>query len=208
MTAPGWPAILVHGRVEVRPLRWRDGPAWVELRRRNERWLAPWEGRPERAPEASWAERHSRAVFVAVNRAQRQEARAGRSLPFAVAYDGRLAGQVTVSNVVRGAFDGASVGYWVDERVAGRGVTPTALALVTDHCFRAGGLHRLEAYVRPENTASIRVVDKLGFTEEGLHRRYLFIDGDWRDHRCFSVLREDAREGLLARYLETQQPRA
>jgi ribosomal-protein-alanine N-acetyltransferase len=170
---------------------------------RNEGWLAPWEGRPEQSPPLSWAERHSTAVFAAMHRAGRREARAGRSLPFAVSVDGRLAGQVTVSNVVHGAFDSAAVGYWVDERVAGRGVTPTALALVVDHCFRAVGLHRVEANVRPENAASLRVVRKLGFTEEGLHRRFLHIDGAWRDHLCFSVLREDVPEGVLARFLTT-----
>jgi len=201
VTAPGWPARLQHGPVGVRPMRWRDAPAWVEVRVRNEGWLARWEGRPEQAPSLTWAERHTPAVFAAMHRAGKREARAGRALPFAVTVDGQLAGQVTVSNVVRGAFDSAAVGYWVDERVAGRGVTPTALALVVDHCFRAVGLHRVEANVRPENAASLRVVRKLGFTEEGLHRRFLHIDGAWRDHLCFSVLREDAPQGVLTRYL-------
>ena len=201
MGTPGWPATLKHEQVVVRPLRWRDASAWVEVRVRNERWLAPWEGRPERAPEASWAERHSAAVFAAMLRAGRREARAGRTLPFAVTVEGRLVGQVTVANVVRGAFDSASVGYWVDERVAGRGVVPTALALVVDHCFRSVGLHRVEANVRPENAPSLRVVRKLGFREEGLHRRFLFIDGAWRDHLCFSLLREECRRGVLASWL-------
>jgi [ribosomal protein S5]-alanine N-acetyltransferase len=201
MTAPGWPASLRHADVGVRPLRWRDGPAWIEVRRRNERWLSPWEGRAEQAPPASWAERHTGSVFVAMQRAHRRDARSGRSLPFVVTVDGRLAGQVTVSNVVRGAFDSAAVGYWVDERVAGRGVAPTALALVLDHCFRAVGLHRVEAVVRPENAASLRVVRKLAFTEEGLHRRFLYIDDAWRDHLCFAMLREDVGPGVLAGYL-------
>jgi ribosomal-protein-alanine N-acetyltransferase len=131
----------------------------------------------------------------------RREARAGRSLPFAITCDGDLAGQVTVSTVVRGAFDSAAVGYWVDERVAGQGVAPTALALVLDHCFREVGLHRVEADVRPENEASLRVVRKLGMQEEGLHRRFLFIDGAWRDHLCFALLREDASPGVLSRYV-------
>ena len=183
----------------VRPLRRRDAAAWTEVRVRNEAWLAPWEGRPESALPATWADRHSGGVFHAMLRRGRQDARAGRALPFAVLVDGRLAGQVTVSSVVRGAFDSASVGYWVDERVAGRGVTPTALALVLDHCFRDVGLHRVEASVRPENARSLRVVRKLGFREEGLHRRFLFIDGIWRDHLCFSLLREDAPGSVLRR---------
>lgn len=201
MAAPGWPARLSHGPVGVRPLRLRDASAWGEIRVRNEGWLAPWEGRQPALPVGTWAERHSAAVFATMVRALRREARAGRCLPFAVTYEGRLAGQVTMSGVLRGAFDSGSVGYWVDERVSGQGVTSTALALVVDHCFGPVGLHRVEADVRPENARSLRVVEKLGFREEGLHRRYLYIDGDWRDHRCFAVLREDAPGGVLRRYL-------
>jgi ribosomal-protein-alanine N-acetyltransferase len=204
MSAPGWPAALAHGDVGVRPLRWRDGRAWVEVRRRNESWLAPWEGRAASGPDAPWRQRHTLGVFARMLRTQRREARAGRALPFAVTVDGAFAGQVTVSTVVRGAFDGAHVGYWVDERVAGRGVMPTALALVVDHCFGEVGLHRIEANVRPENEASLRVVRKLGFREEGLHRRLLFIDGDWRDHLSFAVLSEDVPRGGLVRCLSQQ----
>ena len=196
----GWPVSLQDGRVGLRPLRMRDATAWSEVRIRNERWLAPWEGRPESQLPATGGERHSPVVFTAMLRNVRKESRAGRSLPLAVTYDGRLAGQVTASNVVRGAFDSASVGYWVDGALAGRGVLPTALAMLVDHCFGAVGLHRIEANIRPENTASRRVVEKLGFREEALHLRYLFIDGAWRDHLSFAVTREDVPEGMLRRW--------
>lgn len=186
----------------MRPFRARDAHAWSELRIRNERWLAPWEGRNPSLPAASWRDRHSPAVFAAMLRLHRREARAGRVLPFAVHVEGVLAGQVTINSVVRGAFDCGYAGYWVDERVAGRGVLPTALALVLDHCFGPVGLHRVEANVRPENTASRRVVEKLGFRAEGLHARYLFIDEDWRDHLSFALLREDHPRGVLRSYLQ------
>ena len=201
MTAPGWPARLGHDDLEVRPFKGRDAAAWSEVRLRNERWLAPWEGRNPELPWASWRDRHSPSVFGAMLRVHRREARAGRTLPLAVLVDGRLSGQVTVNSIVRGAFHCGYVGYWVDERVAGRGVLPTALALVLDHCFGPVGLHRVEANVRPENAASRRVVEKLGFREEGLHARYLFIDEDWRDHVSYALLRDDAPEGVLRRYL-------
>lgn len=201
MTPPGWPAQLSHGPVGVRPLRLRDAATWVEVRRRNRDWLAPWEGRVPGARDLSWDERHTVPVFVSMVHAARREARAGRTLPFAVTVDGTFAGQVTVSTVVRGAFQSAVVGYWVDGRVAGRGVTPTALALVADHCFGPVGLHRVEADVRPENTASLSVVRKLGFREEGLHQRFLFIDGAWRDHLSFALVREDVPDGVLRRWL-------
>ncbi len=197
MSALGWPVRLAHGTVEVRPLRARDLRAWCEVRTRNERWLAPWEGRPPTQRPTSWRDRNSPAVFSTMLRTQRKEARAGRILPFAVTVAGELRGAITVAGITRGAFDSAHVGYWVDEAVAGRGVTPTALALVLDHCFGPVGLHRVEANVRPENAPSLRVVRKLGFTEEALHRRYLFIDEAWRDHVGFALLAEDVPRGVL-----------
>jgi ribosomal-protein-alanine N-acetyltransferase len=111
----------------------------------------------------------------------RAEAREGRGLPFALFVDGSFGGQVTVGGISRGSLLSAYIGYWIDQRVAGRGIMPTAVALVTDHCFREVGLHRVEINIRPENTASLRVVEKLGFRREGLRERYLHIDGDWRD---------------------------
>ena len=201
MSAPGWPARLAHGQIEVRPLRARDAAAWSEARIRNERWLAPWDGRDHTLPRTPWPERYSAAGFVPMLRHFRKETRAGRMLPFAITVDGRFSGQVTVSSIVRGAFHSGAVGYWVDERVAGRGVLPTALALVLDHCFGPVGLHRVEANVRPENVASLRVVEKLGFREEGLHLRYLFIDEDWRDHRSFALVADDQPDGVLRTYL-------
>jgi ribosomal-protein-alanine N-acetyltransferase len=94
----------------------------------------------------------------------------------------------------------AHIGYWVDEAVAGRGVMPTAVALAVDHSFRHVGLHRIEVCIRPENTPSRRVVEKLGFREEGLRPRYLHIDGAWRDHLVFALTADEIPEGLLTRW--------
>ena len=200
MSAPGWPAALSEGPVGLRPLRLRDAGEWVRVRLDNERWLAPWEGSPAGAPYATWSDRHTSSVFHAMLRAQRREARSGRALPLAITYEGRLAGQLNLNVIVRGAFDSGFVGYWVDGRLAGRGVVPTAIALLVDHAFGPVGLHRVEANVRPENAASRRVVEKLGFRQEGLQRRYLYIDGDWRDHLAYALVREDVPEGLLTRW--------
>ncbi|HVE74515.1 MAG TPA: GNAT family protein [Mycobacteriales bacterium] len=200
---PGWPATLREGPIALRPLRLRDGAAWIETRLRNEDWLAPWEGAAEHQLSMSWPERHTMASYTTLLRLLRRDARGGRALPFALTHSGRLAGQVTVSTVVRGAFSSASVGYWIDGALAGRGLMPTALALVADHCLGPVGLHRVEANIRPENVASRRVVEKLGFREEGLHRRLLFIDGDWRDHVCYALLREDIPEGVVRRWQAT-----
>ena len=73
------------------------------------------------------------------------------------------------------------------------------MALAADHCWFALGLHRIEIAIRPENTASLRVVDKLGFRFEGERPRYLHIDGDWRDHRVFALNAEEVPGGLMAR---------
>ncbi len=76
-------------------------------------------------------------------------------------------------------------------------MTPTAVALVTDHAFLECGLHRVEINIRPENTASLRVVQKLGFRDEGVRERFLHIDGGWRDHRTFALTTEDVPNGIM-----------
>src|SRR6516165_280408 len=106
-------------------------------------------------------------------RTMRREARQGLTVPWVVTYGGLY---------------------------AGRGIIPTALAMAMDHCFFVIGLHRVEATIRPENHASRRVVEKLGFREEGLRRRSLHIDGAWRDHLCYALTVEDAAGGLMARW--------
>ena len=110
-----------------------------------------------------------------------------------------FAGQVTVTNIVGGSARWAQVGYWVDRRYAGQNVIPTAVALVVDYCLLELHLHRIEVAIRPENHASLRVVEKLGFTEVGYAKGYLHIDGDWRDHRLFALTREECGAGLLRR---------
>lgn len=199
-----WPVQLSHGSVLLRPLRLRDGPAWRESRLRNRAWLEPWEGAPPTAASVPWEARHTFPVYTAMLRTHRRLARQGTSMPFGVLLEDRLVGQVTVSSIVRGAFDSATIGYWVDQDVAGRGITPTAVALVVDHCF-AVGLHRLEINIRPENDASLRVVDKLGFRPEGHHARFLYIDGDWRDHVSFALVREDLPGSLLRRFVASRR---
>ncbi len=192
---PGWPARLQHGRVGLRPLRLRDAGRWSSLRLRNEAWLAPWEP----SSPYPWSQRHTRSAYMSMVNALRGQARQGTTLPFAVLYDDVLVGQLTVSNVVRGVLRSAHVGYWIDEAHAGRGVTPTALALAVDHCFGPVGLHRIQADVRPENTASRRVVEKLGFRQEAFYLRYLDIDGAYRDHLGFALTIEDVPGGLVRR---------
>jgi [ribosomal protein S5]-alanine N-acetyltransferase len=149
-----------------------------------------------------WRDRHTPAAYRVMRRTVARRARQGTSLPFAVRVDGRLAGQVTIDNVVRGALRAGYLGYWLDRDAAGRGMASLAVALVCDHAFTEVGLHRLQADIRPENGPSQRLVERLGFQREGLLRRYLDIDGDWRDHYAYSLLAEDLPGTVLARWQE------
>jgi ribosomal-protein-alanine N-acetyltransferase len=149
----------------------------------------------------AWSVRHTPAAYRAMRRSVVRRARAGTSLPFAVRVEGRLAGQVTVDNVVRGALRSGSLGYWMDREATGRGLASLAVALVCDHAFGPAGLHRLQADIRPENGPSRRLVERLGFRQEGLLRRYLDIDGDWRDHLSYALLAEDVPAGVLSLWL-------
>ena len=194
----GWPATLRDGLIGLRPINRKDRDLWVEVRGRNAAWLSPWEATPPR-------DTGTPMTFAAMVRSLRRQARDGTLLPFVVTYDDVLVGQLTVGGITWGSLCSAHVGYWVDRRVAGRGVMPTAVALATDHCFRTVGLHRVEVNIRPENAASLRVVEKLGFREEGTRVSFLHIAGDWRDHRSFALTAQEVPEGLLARWKATRR---
>jgi len=127
-------------------------------------------------------------------------------MPFVIEVQGVVQGQLNVANILYGSVSSAVIGYWVSPEVAGRGVAPTSVALVTDYLMNQVGLHRVEIDVRPENTASLRVVEKLGFRYEGIKQRYIHINGDWRDHYIFALTAEEVPEGILNRYLRKQVP--
>lgn len=189
----GWPVRLRSGHVGLRPVTMRDAARWEQLRRENMRWLGPWEAtRPPDAPVRP-------ASYRSMTRDLLRQAKDGRTLPFVVTYDDRMVGQLTVSGITWGSARWAQVGYWIDRRHAGRGIMPRAVAMVCDHCFRTLRLHRIEIAIRPENTASLRVVEKLGFTFLGRAPRYLHIDGQWRDHLLFALTVEDVPEGVESR---------
>ena len=113
--------------------------------------------------------------------------------------DGTVVGAVALSNVVRGAWQNATLGYRVAASAAGRGVATAAVGLALDRAFGELGLHRVQAAVRPENAASLRVVVKAGLRHEGFAPRYLRIDGAWRDHELFAITAEDRADRRSAR---------
>src|SRR5580700_11224718 len=197
----GWPVTIIEpslldAPVGLRPVRVRDARAWRDSRVRNASWLRPWEPTNPETP----LYRSGLSPYIAMARTMRREARQGQALPWVITYDGKFAGQLTVGSIVWGSARAAQVGYWVGEEWAGRGITPTALAMAVDHCFFTVGLHRVEASIRPENHASRRVVEKLGFREEGVRVRQLHINGAWRDHVCYALTAEEVPQGLMPRW--------
>jgi ribosomal-protein-alanine N-acetyltransferase len=194
----GWPVVLTEGPVRLRALRRSDEAAWMRLRAENAGWLEPWDAT---SPVPVEGRRPTFGQFV---RTLDRQGRQGGSLPFAVEHEGALVGQLTVSGITYGSLYSASIGYWISRHVAGLGITPTAVALATDHCFGGLGLHRVEINIRPENGPSLRVVEKLGFRDEGVRERYLHIQGVWRDHRTFALTAEEVPGGLLARWRATR----
>jgi ribosomal-protein-alanine N-acetyltransferase len=152
----------------IRPLVPDDAEELLALRVANREFLAPFD--PFRDDE-----------FFTL---EAQRARMGEH-SYAILDGAAIAGTISLSNVVRGPFQSANVGYWVDEARNGRGLASRALAAMVDEAFGPVGLHRLEAGTLVDNIASQRVLEKNGFERIGLARRYLHIGGDWRDHVLF-----------------------
>ncbi|GAA3212639.1 GNAT family protein [Microbacterium terregens] len=194
LTAP-----LRHGNVGIRLVRPRDARILQHELLSNRAWLQPWEATSPDGPVSFDMRTGVRRLL--------QQYRDGTGIPFVMEDDGELAGQLNVWGIARGSLASATIGYWVSERFAGRGITTTSVALATDLCFSEMRLHRMEICIRPENVASLRVVEKLGFRYEGLRRRFIHIDGDWRDHYAFALTREDVPEGVLQRWVQGRAPR-
>lgn len=189
---------LVDGSLTLRPIRARDARTLERVLLDNRAWLRRW--------EATYPGGGSVIDTRASIRNLTAHARAGTALPFVIEWEGELVGQLNVSSITHGSLASASIGYWVAKSMAGRGITPTGVALATDYCFRTLRLHRVEICIRPENGPSLRVVEKLGFRYEGLRRRFIHIDGDWRDHYAFALVSEEVPQGVLRRWRDGRAP--
>ncbi|WP_045729650.1 GNAT family N-acetyltransferase [Pseudarthrobacter chlorophenolicus] len=200
---PIWPVTLECGDLVLRPIRYRDRKEWTDVRSRNSQWLAPWEASN---PDPRGGLPDYRQMVRSLN----SQAAQSTALPFLItervagSRSPHIVGQLTVSSILWGSAMMATLGYWVDQARAGHGIAPTAVALVTDHCFQTLGLHRMEINIRPENRPSLRVVEKLGFRDEGYRPRYLHINGEWADHRSFALTSEEVPDGLLPRWLASR----
>jgi len=199
--------------VMLRPVGISDARTWRDMREANEPWFSRWEPtNPDEpaSPGTSVSGPRARLRFSLARRTafwglawmirSRWQSTHGGAIIWAVCYGGQVAGQVRLFSIEWGSGRSAKAGYWIDENFAGLGIIPTALAMVVDHGFSAMGLHRIEASIRPDNKASRRVVEKLGFREEGLRPREVHIDGAWRDHICYAITVEDVPGGMLPRW--------
>ena len=181
--------ILVNGDVKLRVAKMRDSKQLEKLILGNRPWLRPWEATNPEAPNSFDVKGQLRGLL------RQLDDQSG--MPFVIEVQGEVQGQLNVANVMYGSVSSAVLGYWVSPEVAGKGVMPVSVALVTDYLMDQVGLHRVEINVRPENVASLRVIQKLGFRYEGLKQRYIHINGDWRDHYVFALTKEELPTGLL-----------
>ncbi len=151
---------------------------------RNREHLAPWEpSRPENYFTAEWHQADIAGLRAAYT--------AGSSLPLVLTYERAVIGRVTLSGIVRGAFQSASLGYWIDGQHAGRGLMSAAVDAVLAIALDDLHLHRVEAATLLHNAASQRLLRTAGFEQIGVAPRYLRIAGSWQDHRLFQRILEN-----------------
>lgn len=187
VTADTGPAIHGDG-VYLRTPQMSNFPAWAALRERSREFLIPW--------EPTWpADDLTRAAFRRRIRRYLQDIREDAAYPFFIfrAADHALVGGLTLSNVRRGVTQSCSIGYWMGEPFSRKGLMFAAVGAVLPFVFDQLRLHRLEAACLPTNVASIRLLEKAGFTREGFARRYLRINGIWQDHVLYAMLHDDPR---------------
>jgi ribosomal-protein-alanine N-acetyltransferase len=181
------PLILGEG-VYLRTPESGDYADWAALRANSRDFLTPW--------EPTWAQDDlTRAAWRRRLRRYMREIREGLAYPFFIfrEQDGALVGGCTLSGVQRGVQQSCALGYWAGEKYAGQGYVTAAVRALIPYVFEELKLHRLQAACLPENERSRAVLRRCGFTEEGHARGYLRINGMWRDHVVFAILRDDPR---------------
>lgn len=182
---------LGHGEVTLRRLSRFDYSVLNELLTLDRDWLEPWEATTpgiRRALDVKW-----------LIRSLLSQSKDGSGLAFVIEHQRKVVGQLNVANILYGSVSSGTIGYWITKDSAGQGITPTAVALAIDYLFAELGLHRVEIDIRPDNHASLRVVEKLGLRHEGTKLRYIHIDGAWRDHHVFAITQEELSGSMLRR---------
>jgi ribosomal-protein-alanine N-acetyltransferase len=183
-TEPNAPVV---GRgIYLRYAEMRDYLAWAQLRAASREFLEPW--------EPTWpADDLERAAFRRRLRRHRDEINGDEAYPFLIfeSHGEQLVGGLTLGQVRRGVAQTATLGYWMGEAHAGRGYMTQAVRAVLDHAFGTLALRRIEAACLPNNSRSIRLLERVGFRREGIARAYLQINGRWQDHAFYAILDSD-----------------
>jgi ribosomal-protein-alanine N-acetyltransferase len=159
----------------------RDFSAWAKLREESSTFLQPW--------EPTWSEDElSRAAFRERRRRAIADANAATGFVFLIfeRQSNALVGGITLGAIRYGVARSGQIGYWMGEKFAGKGLMQDAVKSLTQFGFETLKLHRLEAACIPSNERSIKVLEKTGFTREGLLKSYLKINGEWQDHLLFA----------------------
>ncbi len=185
----------------MRPLASSDYRAWREVRLRNADWLTVWE--PRRNPSLPDPVT-DRAAFSQRCMHRDRDRTNGVAYQFGLFVDQHVAGEINLNNVIRGAMQSGTIGYWIDQRHAGHGFVAEGVAVLMQFAFEQIGLHRLEVCIVPRNTNSRRVMEKLNIREEGIAQRYLEINGVWEDHVRFAMTVEEwdgRRADIVATWL-------
>ncbi len=183
--------VLKGERVTLRTPVSRDYREWAMLRGESRSFLEPWEPRwaADELGRAAWRHRLSR---------YRKDFSQGVAVSFFICDtpSEKLVGGITLGNIRRGVAQSGHIGYWLGERYIGKGLMVDALDLLSRYAFDTIMLHRVEAACIPGNTRSIRVLEKAGFTREGLLRSYLKINGTWQDHHLYGLVSGDRRSAI------------
>jgi ribosomal-protein-alanine N-acetyltransferase len=182
------PGLIRGERVLLRFPAMVDYSQWAALRAESRAFLSPW--------EPIWpADDLTRIAFRRRIRRYQREIRNGTGYPFFVfSPDGEtLYGGLTLTHVQRGVTQSCSLGYWMGAAHAGKGLMTAAVKSAVAFAFDALNLNRVEAACLPNNAASIRLLEKVGFTREGYARKFLCIDGLWQDHLLYGMVRDDPR---------------
>ena len=187
------PLTLTGRRIILRPPRMSDYAQWSAVRRASRGFLQPWEPTWPADDLTRTAFRHRLSIYA-------RDLELGLGYAFLVfrAEDGALVGGLSLRDVRRGVSQSGTIGYWAGEAFAGQGYIGDAVLTLARFSFQTLGLHRLEAACCPENLASRNLLLRVGFQEEGIARAYLKINGNWRDHLLFGLLRTDLPLGAPA----------
>ncbi len=183
------PTLSIRGSgVTLRAPRVSDHKAWADLRSRSRDFLQPW--------EPAWPEDDlTRAAFKRRLAIYAREMEIGGAYPFFIfrEEDGALVGGVTLSNIRRGVAETGTLGYWIGQPYVRRGYGSAAVRAMCAFAFDRLKLHRVEAACLPSNAGSRGVLTNSGFELEGQARAYLKINGVWRDHLLFGLVKDETR---------------